>query len=173
MQNSGEKLSADDQVLYCNMVGSLLYLACWTRPDISFAVSELFLFVSAPGQIHVQAIKHLRRYLKGTSELSLRYSNPKNSRPMDRTNVLWGFVDSDWAGCQDSRRSTSGYTLMLNRAAVSWKSKPRQPVVAFSTAEAEFIAASFMVQESLGDLRSSPSRETRVPADGSDPYFRR
>jgi hypothetical protein len=65
---------------------------------------------------------------------------------MDRTNVLWGFVDSDWAGCQDSRRSTSGYTQMLNGAAVSWKSK-RQPIVALSTADAEFIAASSMVQE--------------------------
>jgi hypothetical protein len=146
MQNSGEKLSADDQALYRKMVGSLLYLACWTRPDISFAVSEHSRFVSAPGQIHMQAIKHLLRYLKGTSELSLRYSKPKNSGPMDRTNVLWGFVDSDWAGCQDSRRSTSGYTLMLNGAAVSWKSK-RQPVVALSTAEAEFIAASSVVQE--------------------------
>jgi hypothetical protein len=146
MQNSGEKLSADDQALYRNMVGSLLYLACWTRPDISFAVSELSRFVSAPGQIHMQAVKHLLRCLKGTSDLSLRYSKPKNSGPMDQTNVLWGFVDSDWAGCQDSRRSTSGYTLMLNGAAVSWKSK-RQPVVALSTAEAEFIAASSMVQE--------------------------
>jgi hypothetical protein len=144
--NSGEKLSAEEQVLYRNMVGSLLYLACWSRPDISFAVSELSRFVSSPGQNHMQAVKHLLRYLKGTSELGLRYSKPKNSGPMDRPNVLWGFVDSDWAGCQDSRRSTSGYVLMLNGAAVSWKSK-RQPVVALSTAEAEFIAASSMVQE--------------------------
>ena len=60
--------------------------------------------------------------------------------------MLWGFVDSDWAGCPDSRRSTSGYALMLNGAAISWKSK-RQSVVALSTAEAEFIAASTMVQE--------------------------
>lgn len=94
----------------------------------------------------MQAVKHLLRYLKGTSDLGLRFSKPKNSGPMDRPNVLWGFVDSDWAGCPDSRRSTSGYALMLNGAAVSWKSK-RQPVVALSTAEAEFIAASSMVQE--------------------------
>ncbi len=75
MQSSGEKLSADDQVLYHNMVGSLLSLACWTRPDISFAVSELSRFVSAPGQIHMQAVKYLLRYLKGISELGLRYSS--------------------------------------------------------------------------------------------------
>ncbi len=146
MINSGDKLSAVDQALYRNMVGSLLYLACWTRPDISFAVSELSRFVSAPGQNHMQAVKHLLRYLKGTSDLGLRYSKPKNCGQVDRPNVLWGFVDSDWAGCPDSRRSTSGYALMLNGAAVSWKSK-RQAVVALSTAEAEFIAASSMVQE--------------------------
>ena len=65
---------------------------------------------------------------------------------LDSPNKLWGFVDSDWAGCPDSRRSTSGYVLMLNGATVSWKSK-RQAVVALSTAEAEFVAASSMVQE--------------------------
>jgi hypothetical protein len=61
-------------------------------------------------------------------------------------NVLWGYVDSDWAGCPDSRRSTSGFVFMLNGAAISWRSK-RQPTVALSTAEAEYISASAMVQE--------------------------
>ena len=56
MLNSGEKLSAADKPLYHNMVGSLLYLACWTRPDIFFAVSELSQCVSAPGQNHMQAV---------------------------------------------------------------------------------------------------------------------
>ena len=92
------------------------------------------------------AVKHQLRYLQGSRELGLKYSKPGNSGPRDRPNMLWGFVDSDWAGCPDSRRSTSGYALMLNGAAISWKSK-RQSVVALSTAEAEFIAASTMVQE--------------------------
>ena len=86
--NSGEKLSAEEQVLYRNMVGSLLYLACWSRPDISFAVSELSRFVSSPGQNHMQAVKHLLRYLKGTSELGLRYSKPKNRGLMICPNVV-------------------------------------------------------------------------------------
>ncbi len=115
MQNSGGMLSADDQAMYHNMVSRMLYLACWTRPDISFAVSALSRFVSAPGQNHMQAVKHLLRYLKGTSELGLRYSQPKNSGMADRPNVLWGFVDSDWAECPDTRRSTSGYALMLEQ----------------------------------------------------------
>ena len=113
------------------MVGSLHYSACWTRPDISFAVSELSRFVSSPGQKHMAAVKHLLRYLQGSHELGLKYSKPGNSCPGDRPNMLWGFVDSDWAGCPDSRQSTSGYALMLNGAAISWKSK-RQPVVALS-----------------------------------------
>ena len=145
-QDSGEKLAPGEHDRYRNMVGSLLYLACWTRPDISFAVSELSRFVSSPGQKHMAAVKHLLRYLQGSRELGLKYSKPGNSGPRDRPNMLWGFVDSDWAGCPDSRRSTSGYALMLNGAAISWKSK-RQSVVALSTAEAEFIAASTMVQE--------------------------
>ncbi len=85
--NRGEKLTAEDHALYRKMVGSLLYLACWSRPDISVAVSELNRFVSsAPGLNHMQAVKHPLRYLKGTSELGLLYSKPKNSGPIDRPN---------------------------------------------------------------------------------------
>jgi hypothetical protein len=65
---------------------------------------------------------------------------------MNQPNILWGFVDSDWSGCPDSHRSTTGFTLMLNGAAVAWKSK-RQSVVALSSAEAEFMAASALVQK--------------------------
>jgi hypothetical protein len=144
--DGGEKLSVKDHEVYRNMVGSLLYLACWTRPDIAFAVSELSRFVSSPGQFHMAAVKHLIRYLQGSRELGIMYSKPSNNGPMNQPNILWGFVDSDWAGCPDSRRSTTGFTLMLNGAAVAWKSK-RQSVVALSSAEAEFMAASALVQE--------------------------
>ena len=144
--NSGEKLNAEDHELYRTIVGSLLYLSCWSRPDISFAVSELSRFVAAPGHAHLVAAKHLLRYLKGTYDLGIVYSRPGRGGPVDNANTLWGYVDSDWAGCPDSRRSTSGYVLVLNGAAVAWKSK-RQSVVALSSAEAEFVAASAMVQE--------------------------
>ncbi len=118
LQDGGAKLSAEEHVQNRNMVASLLYFACWSRPDIAFAVSELSRFVSSPGQVHMQAVKHLLLYLKGSSSLGLKYSRPKNSGPMDRPNVLWAFADSDWAGCPHSRRSTSGYTPMLHGAAV-------------------------------------------------------
>ena len=144
--DSSAKLSSADHALYRNCVGSLLYLACWTRPDISFAVSELSRFVAAPCASHWEAAKRLMRYVKGTRDLGLIYSRPNSTSSVEKPNTLWGYVDSDWAGCPDSRKSTSGYVLMLNGAAISWKSK-RQSVVALSSAEAEFIAASSLVQE--------------------------
>jgi hypothetical protein len=139
--NRGKTLTKEDQAKYRMIVGSLLYLACWTRPDISFAVSELSRFVSSAGEVHMKAAQRVLRYLKGTRELGLQYKKSN-----DQVNVLWGCVDSDWAGCLDTRRSTSGYVLLLNGCAVSWKSK-RQSVVALSSAEAEFMAASSLVQE--------------------------
>jgi len=138
----GDDLSNEDKSSYRVIVGSLLYLSCWTRPDIAFAVSELSRFVSDPGQVHMQAAKRVLRYLAGTRDLGLKFTRPAD----ELLNRLHGFVDSDWAGCLDTRKSTTGYVLMLNGAVVSWKSK-RQNVVALSSAEAEFMAASSLVQE--------------------------
>jgi hypothetical protein len=157
----GKPISKEEHAVYRNMVGSLLYLSCWSRPDICFAVSELSRFVADPGETHLKAAKRVLRYLKGTREFRLNYSRPEDAM----LNQLWGFVDSDWAGCPDSRKSTTGYVLMLNGAAISWKSK-RQNVVALSSAEAEFMAASLLVQEvmyirklleKLGFLQSGPT----------------
>ena len=142
--NAGAPLSSEDHANYRMAVGSLLYLACWTRPDISFAVSELSRFVSAPAEAHMKAVKHLVRYLRGTMDLGLLYS--KTAGGAGPPNVLTAYVDADWAGDPDSRRSTTGYVLLLNGAAISWKSK-RQTVIALSSAEAEFMAASSLVQE--------------------------
>jgi hypothetical protein len=138
------------QELYRAMVGSLLYIASWTRVDIAFAVSELSRFVSNPGKVHIEAAKRVFRYLKRTMNMALEYSRPRllsqQSQFDKEANCLWGYVDADWAGCPDTRKSTSGYAFMLNGATISWRSK-RQSVVALSTAEAEFISASAMVQE--------------------------
>ena len=152
-----ERLSAKDQPAtvdsknqerYRGMVGSLLYLASWTRIDIAMAVSELSRFVSNPGEVHLEAAKRVFRYLKKTMHLGLTYRSSASipGQPDMPPNTLWGYVDSDWAGCPDSRKSTSAYVFMLNGAAISWRSK-RQTTVALSTAEAEFISASAMVQE--------------------------
>jgi len=142
MSEKGNELPGEEKAAYRVIVGSLLYLACWTRPDISFAVSELSRFVADPGQTHMQAAKRVLRYLRGTKDLGLKYTRPAGNL----LNRLCGYVDSDWAGCLDTRKSTTGYVLLLNGAVVSWKSK-RQNVVALSSAEAEFMAASSLVQE--------------------------
>ena len=125
------------------MVGSLLYLASWTRPDIAFAVSQLSRFVSNPGKPHLEAAKRVFRYINKTKKLGLTYSSPVSlpGMPVFPPNTLWGYVDSDWAGCPDSSHSTSGFIFMLNGAAISWRSK-RQTTAALSSAEADFISAS-------------------------------
>ena len=139
-------------------------LSCWIRPDICFAVSELSRFVSDPGDVHLQAAKRVLRYLKGTRELRLNYTRPEGPK----LNQLWGYVDSDWAGCADTRKSTTGYVLMFNGAAISWKSK-RQNVIALSSAEAEFMAASSLVQEVMY-LRKLLER-LAYPQSGPTPIF--
>jgi hypothetical protein len=176
-----ERLSVKDQPdtvdkklqeQYRGMVGSLLYLASWTRIDIAMAVSELSRFVSNPGTVHAEAAKRVFRYLKKTMHLGLTYRSSTTipGLPDMPPNVLWGYVDSDWAGCPDSRKSTSAYVFMLNGAAISWRSK-RQTTVALSTAEAEFISASAMVQEViylrkfLGNLGFPQTAATTVYAD--------
>ena len=96
--------------------------------------------------MHLEQAKRVFRYLSKTASLHLEYSPSAVPGSPVADNQLWGYVDSDWAGCPDTRRSTSGYVLMLNGAAVSWRCK-RQSVFALSSAEAEFISASSMVQE--------------------------
>ena len=165
-------VNTSDQELYRGMVGSLLYLASWTRPDIAFSVSDLSRFVSNPGKPHLEAAKRVFRYIKKTISFGLTYRTPVShpSMPEIPANTLWGYVDSDWAGCPDSRRSTSGFVFMLNGAAISWRSK-RQATVALSSAEAEFISASAMVQEViylrkfLSNLGFPQSAPTPVFAD--------
>jgi hypothetical protein len=143
VQDQPEVPNSTAQELYRGMVGSLLYLASWTRPDFAFSVSELSCVVSNPGKSHLEEAKRVFRYLKKTMSLGLVYRSSPSTMPL---NTLWGYVDSDWAGCPDSRQSTSGFVFMLNCAAISWRSK-RQPTVALSSAEAEFISASAIIQE--------------------------
>jgi len=126
------------------VVGSLLYLANWTRPDICFAVGELSKVLANPGPVHLRAAHRLLRYLKRTSNLGITYSAHRNSAA--ELNQLWGYCDADWGGDPDSFKSTGGYVCFLNGGAISWKSK-RQQSIALSSAEAEFMAASRMAQE--------------------------
>ena len=80
--------------------------------------SELSKYVQNPGKAHMDAAHHVLRYLRGTYDQAIVYE-----RIDVLANTLWGWVDSDWAADLDSRRSHTGYILMLSGGAVSWKSR--------------------------------------------------
>ena len=121
-----------DQKLYRSMIGSLLYLTA-TRPDILYAVCLAARYQADPREAHLQAVKRIFRYLKGTEGHGLFYK--RNS-----SLTLYAYSDADWAGCVDDRKSTSGGAFYLGDNLVSWHSK-KQESVSLSTAEAEYIAA--------------------------------
>ena len=141
LTKSSEDSEAVNQSLYQSAVGSLLYLSIWTRPDITFAVSNVAKFCSKPSNEHWTAVKRIMRYLKGTMNYGLCYDKGK---PGDCV----GFSDSDWAGDINDRRSTSGYVFQICGTAVSWRSK-KQSCVALSTAEAEYMALASAAQEAV------------------------
>ena len=122
------------KIPYLNAIGALNYLAICTRPDISYAVGCLARYSGDPGPMHWTAVKHVMRYLKGTMDLKLTYS-PSN---IDRSFQTW--TDADHGGNPDNGKSTSGYMLKIGTGVVSWSSK-LQNIVALSTTEAEFVAA--------------------------------
>ena len=130
--------------LYQQMVGSLMYTVIGTRPNITFTVTRLSQFLTKPTKNHFGAIKHVFRYLKGTHDikLSFPYSQQQNAL------ILEGFTDSDFAGCPDTRCSTSGYIFKLANYAISWRSR-KQKSVATSTPEAKYMALAFAVKHYL------------------------
>ncbi|KAL4319722.1 hypothetical protein GQ457_18G015860 [Hibiscus cannabinus] len=117
---------------YASVVGSLMYAQVCTRPDIAFAVGMLGRYQSNPGIDHWRAAKKVLRYLKGIKEYMLTYERS------DHLEVI-GYSDSDFAGCVDSRKSTSGYIFMFASGAISWRSV-KQTLTATSTMEADFVS---------------------------------
>ena len=129
-------------VKYREVVGSLIYLMTCTRPDISWTVTRLSQKLENPGPVEWVMLKHVLRYLKGSMNNGLLYVKT------DHGLSLIGYSDSDWASCSEDRRSTTGYYFSLNPAGppVSWKSR-KQPTVALSSCEAEYMAFTECVQE--------------------------
>eukprot|EP00795_Rhopilema_esculentum_P007998 gene7998-biopygen1703 len=128
-----------DNIQYQSMIGSLLYAAIATRPDIAQAVGALSQFNSAPTEAHLTAVKRVFRYLKGTINLSLVYKKSESKE-------VTGFSDASWADDMQNRHSTTGNVFMMAGGAISWLSQ-KQSTVALSTAEAEYIASSKAAQE--------------------------
>ena len=124
------------------LVGSLLYAAMVTRPDIAYAVQALGRHLQNATEEHFNAGKRILRFLQGTKHLGLRYGSLENE-----TTVV-GYADADWASDKDTRRSVTAYLFKLGGAAVSWASK-LQPTVALSSTEAEYMSACAAVQEAI------------------------
>ena len=163
-----DKLTAEDQspsgsevdpALYRSIVGSILYAPMTCRPDIAYTVKELSRFLTKPLTSHLNAAKRCIMYLHDSRELGLRYTSKGEqtntfsmfqkriwaSKPVNKP---LGYSDADWAGELPGRKSTSGWTFMLNGAAISWSSRT-QSVVALSTTEAEYYALCDATKEAL------------------------
>ena len=120
-----------EQLRYSQIVGSLMYLAGATRPDISFAVSKLSRFNSNPGNDHWTALERVMRYLRGTTTYGLHYTGYPA--------VLEGYSDANWISDADEIKATSGYIFTFGGAAISWRSR-KQTILTRSTMEAELVA---------------------------------
>lgn len=140
------------------LAGSILYAATITRPDIAYAASLLCRFIGKWSLDHWKGAKHLLRYLRGTSDLSLVFDATAGKR------ALLGWADADWGGCLDTRRSTTGYVFSTYGGVVSWKSR-RQPTVALSTTQAELLASTEAGKEAVW-LRQLLADLELGPADG-------
>ena len=121
-----------DQCIYCKVSGRKFIFLILYVDDIAFATGLLGRYQSNPGHDHWVAAKKVMRYLKRTKDYMLIYKHVQDLQ-------LVGYSDSDFAGCQDEKKSTTGYIFKLAGGAVSWKSE-KQKSIASSTMQAEFVA---------------------------------
>jgi len=131
------------------VIGSLLYASLASRPDITYAVSQISMFSSNPGLSHWKAAERILRYLKATKYRTLTHQCSIGDIPIiEYQPRIVAYSDSDHAGDLDTRRSTTGFIIYVNGNPVSWTSK-RQTSVALSSAEAEYMALAETAKEIL------------------------
>ncbi|KAB2635457.1 hypothetical protein D8674_025991 [Pyrus ussuriensis x Pyrus communis] len=127
--HDGDPISDPD--VYRSMVGELQYLTL-TRLDISFAVNQVCQYMHNPKSTHLQAVKRIYHYIKGTVKHGLLFRSSPDF-------TIRGFSDADWAGSLDDRRSTSGACIFLGPNLLTWTVK-KQSTVSRSSSEAEYHA---------------------------------
>ena len=144
---------------YASAVGSLIYAMLCTRPDICFAVGMVSRYQSKPGEEHWIVVKHILKYHRRTRNYVLVYQD-ESLEPI-------GYADSDFQSDPESRKSTSGYMFTLGGGAISWRSV-KQPSIADSTMEVEYIVASEVAKETvwlknfLMDLKVVPFAQSAI-----------
>ena len=126
----GEELLGPE-VPYLSAIGALMYLANCTRPDIAFSVNLLARYSSAPTRRHWKGIQHILRYLSGTTDMGLFYSNKSKEK-------LLGYADAGYLSDPHKARSQTGYVFNYNGTAISWRSV-KQTMVATSSNHSEII----------------------------------
>src|SRR4051812_28929760 len=138
MAEDREKMSV---IPYASAIGSIMYAMLCTRPDVNLAISLVGRYQSDRGAEHWTTVKNILKYLKRTKNMFLVYGGAEEL-------VVKGYIDASFNTDPDDSKSQTGYVYMLNGGAVSWCST-KQSVVAASTCEAEYIAASEAAQEGV------------------------
>ena len=131
-------LMSAEKTTYHEMIGSLMYCATMTRPDISFAISTLSQYLEAPQSTHMKAIKQIFCYLLRTKKLKL---------VLGGNDFVTGFSDADWAS-QHHRHSISGFAYFVGLGTVSWSAK-KQPIITLSSTEAEYVTLTHAAKDIL------------------------
>ncbi|KAK4342722.1 hypothetical protein RND71_038538 [Anisodus tanguticus] len=129
----------EDSTRYRSLAGALQYLT-FTRPDITYAVQQVCLFMHHPRVEHMNALKRIIRYIQDTLDYDLHLYHSS-------TSTLVSYTDADRGGCPDTRRSTSGYCMFLGNNLISWFAK-RQSTLSHSSAKAEYRGVANVVFES-------------------------
>ena len=140
---------------YQSAIGSLMWPAVHTPPDISYSVGVFSRYCANPGPIHCNLVVQIFWYLAGTLELGITFRS-------DIADELIGYTDSDWAGLKDGRRSTGGYAFLLSGGPVSHQSK-QQATVVLSSTEAEYMATTEAGKKALWIARFLATLEYRLP----------
>lgn len=153
-EQTPEMMKPTNKQRYMEIVGTLMYAAISTRPDITHAVYYLAAWMLDPRSMHMAAAERVLRYVAGTLALGLVFGSRNggvigDSRGHTQVQVdVCAYADADWANNKDDRRSVTGWVAKVNGDPVSWSSK-KQRTVALSTCEAELYAEAAAIQEVL------------------------
>ncbi|KAG8499626.1 hypothetical protein CXB51_006086 [Gossypium anomalum] len=137
---SDDEIEYMSHVPYSSAVGSLMYAMVYSLPDLSYAVSAVSRYMANPGKEHWKAVQWILRYLRGTTDVCLQFGRTEDG--------VIGYVDADFAGDLDRRRSLTGYVFTIGGCAISWKAT-LQTTVALSTTEAEYMAITEACKEAI------------------------
>ena len=151
MPNALPEIADDDiKPLFQKLVGSLIYLAICTRPDISYAAMSLGQYNANPTRSHLVAAKRVLRYIAGTVDFTLEFNFDGGAVPT----TIGGFIqncvitDADWASDESDRKSISGYCFYFMNSLVSW-SAVKQKTISLSSTEAEYYSMTHAIKEAL------------------------